>query len=249
MIKLSHITAAGAAVAAAVFVTAGPLGGAASADTAFGTAFDTGRTVMEENRDQVTVVGEGSVSSAPDVMRLNTGVEVRHASASQAFAEARAAAARLTTALRGAGVAAEDLRTNELSLGPEYETYPKVSAYRAAQGVEAVVRDLESADRVIEAAVAVGEEVRLNGLSFEVSDSRGALGAARDLAFADARARAEQYARLAGRRLGRVVAIAEENVTPPRPVSYGAGFAAEKASVSPGQQTVSVSVRVVYGLG
>ncbi|MFD0886518.1 SIMPL domain-containing protein, partial [Streptosporangium algeriense] len=77
----------------------------------------------------------------------------------------------------------------------------------------------------------------------------GALGAARDLAFADARARAEQYARLAGRELGRVVAISEENVTPPIPMSYGAGFAAEKASVSPGQQTVSVSVRVVYGLG
>ncbi|MBB4916035.1 SIMPL domain-containing protein [Streptosporangium saharense] len=241
MIKLSHI------VATAAFLTAGTLGGVASADS--GTVSDTARVIVEENRSQVTVVGEGSVSSAPDIMRLNTGVEVRHASASQAFAAARVAAAKLTSALRQAGVATEDLRTSELSLGPEYENYPKVSGYRAAQGVEAVVRDLESADRVIEAAVAVGEEVRLNGLSFEVSDSRGALTAARDLAFADARTRAEQYASLAGRELGRVVTISEESVTPPRPVAYGAGFAAEKASVSPGQQTVSVSVRVVYGLG
>ncbi|MER7134194.1 SIMPL domain-containing protein, partial [Streptosporangium saharense] len=145
MIKLSHI------VAAAAFLTAGTLGGVASADS--GTVSDTARVIVEENRAQVTVVGEGSVSSAPDIMRLNTGVEVRHASASQAFAAARAAAARLTSALRRAGVATEDLRTSELSLGPEYENYPKVSGYRAAQGVEAVVRDLESADRVIEAAV------------------------------------------------------------------------------------------------
>ncbi|MEV8631884.1 SIMPL domain-containing protein [Streptosporangium sp. NPDC051023] len=239
MIKLSHT------VAAAAFVTVGMFGGAAFADS----GSDVARVVVNESRSQVTVVGEGSLSSPPDVMRLNTGVEVRRASASQAFADARDAAARLTKALLKAGVDAKDLRTNELSLGPEYDTYPKVSGYRAAQGVEAVVRNVESADRVIEAAVAVGEEVRLNGVSFEVSDSRKLLRAAREVAFKDARSRAEQYAKLSGRELGQVVTITEENVTPPRPVAYGAGLVAEKASISPGQQTVSVSVRVVYGLG
>ncbi|GAA3118663.1 putative conserved lipoprotein LpqG [Streptosporangium carneum] len=231
-------------VAAAAFVTMGMFGGAAFADS----GSDVARVVVDESQAQVTVTGEGSLSSPPDIMRLNTGVEVRRATPGQAFADARRAAARLTKALLKAGIDAKDLRTNELALGPEYDTYPKVSGYRAVQGVEAVVRDVENADKVIEAAVEAGEEVRLNGVSFEISDGRKVLRAAREVAFKDARSRAEQYAKLAGRELGPVVTIAEENVTPPRPMAYGAGIAADKASISPGQQSVSVSVRVVYGL-
>ncbi|WP_345400943.1 SIMPL domain-containing protein [Nonomuraea salmonea] len=90
----------------------------------------------------ITVVGEGSVLAAPDTLRLYAGVEVRRSSAADAFEAARAAAARLAEALGRAGVAARDVTTVELSLGPEYEAYPKVAAYRAAQGVEAVVRDV-----------------------------------------------------------------------------------------------------------
>src|SRR4051794_304678 len=103
---------------------------------------------VETEHEQIAVAGEGAVSAAPDVMRLNTGVEVRKTAAAEAFAAVRTAAARLTEALKEAGIAPEDLRTSELSLGPEYEVYPKVAAYRAAQGVEALIRDLSRADRV-----------------------------------------------------------------------------------------------------
>lgn len=237
---MSHTVALATLAATAMF------GGVAFADSGSGSG--TAKVVMDERRSQVTVVGEGNLAAVPDTMRLNAGVEVRRGTAGQAFADARKAAARLTGALLRAGIDSKDLRTNELSLGPEYDTHPKVSGYRAAQGVEAVVRDVESADRVIEAAVAAGEETRLNGVSFEVSDSRRMLRAARDAAFKDARARAEQYAQLSGRELGPVLTISEESVTPPRPMTFGAGMAADKSSISPGQQSVSVTVRVVYEL-
>lgn len=180
-------------------------------------------------------------------MRLNAGVEVRRPTAGAAFTEARKVAATLTQVLIEAGIGIKDLRTNQLSLGPEYETYPKVAGYRAAQGVEAVVRDIESADRVVDAVAAVGEDVRLNGLSFEVSDTRAALEAARDAAFKDAKARAGQYAKLAGRVLGRALTINEENVVRNPPAMAGAMFA-EKSSISPGQQNISVDVLVSYEL-
>ncbi|MFI6907426.1 SIMPL domain-containing protein [Nonomuraea sp. NPDC050394] len=198
---------------------------------------------------QITVLGQGAVSAAPDVMRLNAGVEVRKASAGEAFAAVRAAAVRLLRTLADAGLAAKDLRTSELSLGPEYENYPKVSAYRAAQGVEAVVRDLSQADRIIDLVAGVGEEARLNGVSFEISDPVAALKDARDRAFKDARARAEQYAGLAGRPLGQVVSISEEADAPPRPMMMAAAAMADQSSISPGEQSVTVSVRVVYAFG
>lgn len=191
----------------------------------------------------ITVIGTGSADAAPDVMRLQAGVEVRARSAAEAFAAARAAAARLAGALGGAGIAPHDLRTTELSLGPEYEAYPKVSAYRAAQGVEAVVRDLERADHVIDTVAGVGEEARLHGIAFEVSDPEAALAAAREAAFRQAAARAAQYAGLAGRPLGRVVSISEELQSSPVPM---ARTMAAEDSVRPGRQAMHVTVRVGY---
>lgn len=204
---------------------------------------------VETEHEQIAVAGEGAVSAAPDVMRLNAGVEVRRTSAAEAFAAVRAAAVRLTEALTGGGIAPEDLRTSELSLGPEYEVYPKVAAYRAAQGVEALVRDLSQADRVIDTVAAVGEEARLNGVSFELSDPTGALAEARVRAFRDAAAKAAQYAELAGRPLGGVVSVTEESVGGPQPMAFAALAAQEKASISPGHQTLSIGVRVVYAFG
>lgn len=235
MIKLTHAIA----VAVTAFAGIGMLGGAASADSA--------RVKMDHTHEQITVVGEGAISAAPDVMRLTAGVEVREDTAAKAFKATRQAAAKLRAALVEAGVEEKDLRTNELSLGPEYENYPKVAGYRAAQGVEAVVRDLSKADKVIDTVASVGEEARLNGIAFELSDPGKALKAARARAFKQAAAKAKHYADLAGRPLGQVVSV-EEDVQGggPQPLMAAAGMMEDKASISPGQQTVGVSVKVVY---
>ncbi|MFC6085367.1 SIMPL domain-containing protein [Sphaerisporangium aureirubrum] len=193
---------------------------------------------------EINVTGQGSVQATPDVMRLNVGVEVRRDTASEAFAAARTAAGRLTAALVGAGVAEGDLRTNDLSLGAEYDKYPKAVGYRASQGLQALVRDLSTADAVVDAAAGVGDDVRFHGITFEVSKAPALVKEARAAAFQDARAKAEQYAALAGYQLGRVLKIEEEG-------DGGAprfAYAADKASIEPGQGTITVTVRVLYGL-
>ncbi|HEX4818481.1 MAG TPA: SIMPL domain-containing protein [Nonomuraea sp.] len=194
----------------------------------------------------ITVVGEGAVLAAPDTLRLHAGVEVRRVSAAEAYTAVRAAAARLGEALRQEGVAAEDVRTVELSLGPDYEAYPKVAGYRAAQGVEIVVRDLGRADRLIDTVAGVGEEARLNGLAFEVSDPSGPLREARTRAFRDAADKAAQYAELAGRPLGRVVSVREAVDRGPQPLVTMAAAAETAPSLSPGRETLTVTVEVGY---
>ncbi|GIH28835.1 hypothetical protein Aph01nite_71450 [Acrocarpospora phusangensis] len=236
MINIRH-------AAAAAFVVTGLLGAPAFAATADGYA----GVVVE--RSQITVTGHGNVSAPPDLMRLQAGVEVRRATAGEAFKAARTAAAKLTKALLAAGLAQKDLRTSELSLGPEYDNYPKIVGYRATQGVEAIVRDLASADKVIDAAAGVGEEARLNGISFEISDQDAIVVAARAEAFRDAAAKARQYAKLSGRRLGDIVSVVEEGGHDRGPIPFhGVAAMADKASISPGQQAVGVTVRVVYEL-
>ncbi|GGP78159.1 SIMPL domain-containing protein [Streptosporangium pseudovulgare] len=247
MIKISHALAA--ATAAAAIATAGMCGTAlAGVDPGAGPAVGAARATADDYPPKVTVMGEGELLVTPDIMRLNAGVEVRTDTPGQAFSQARQAAARLTQALLDAGIAPKDLRTTELSLAPVYDDYPKIAGYRAAQGVEVVVRDLDNADKAVDTVVSVGPEARLNGVSFELSDNNAALRAARDLAFADAKARAQQYARLAGGTLGDVLTIREQDVTPPRPIMFAAAGMADRSSISPGQQNVSVHVQVVYSM-
>ncbi|MFE3448108.1 SIMPL domain-containing protein [Nonomuraea sp. NPDC059194] len=241
MIKLADALAA-SALAIGMMSTLGGTAQAASAGP------ESARVVVDETRNQIAVVGQGAISAAPDIMRLSVGVEVRRATAGEAFKAARSASATLTRALVRAGVSADDLTTNELSLGPEYESYPKVTGYRGAQGVDAIVRDLSKADKIIDAAAAVGNEVRLNGITFEVSNPGRQLEAARAAAFKDAGVKAKQYAALAGRQLGEVLEISEEVTGGPTPVHLTGALVEDKASVSPGRQTLGVNVRVVYRL-
>ncbi|WP_061299022.1 SIMPL domain-containing protein [Herbidospora cretacea] len=233
--------------AAAAFLAAGlvsaPLAAPAFASTSVGYA----GIVADDAK--ITVTGNGTVSAAPDRMRLQAGVEVRRASAGAAFSGARTAAATLRAALLAAGVAEDDLRTSEISLGPEYDDYPKVSGYRAGQGVEVLVRDLDIADRVVDAVASAGEEARLNGISFEIGDPARALAAARDAAYKDALAKARQYAGLTGRTLGAVLRLEEDSDgRSPIPFEGIHLMAASDKSISPGRQSVGVSVKVVYEL-
>lgn len=229
--------------AAAALVTAGLLGTPAFAESTRGYA----GVVVEGSR--ITVTGQGNVSAPPDLMRLQAGVEVRRPTAGEAFKAARTAAAKLTKALLRAGLAEKDLRTSELSLGPEYENYPKIVGYRATQGFEAIVRDLAKADKVIDAAAGVGEEARLNGISFEISNQNAILTEARQAAVADATAKAAHYAKLTGRKLGRIVSVSEENGPGRGSIPLSKAMAAvDQAAVSPGQQSLGVTVTVVFAL-
>ncbi|GAB1817267.1 SIMPL domain-containing protein [Herbidospora sp. RD11066] len=236
MINLRYATAA-------AFLAAGLLSTPAFAATSAGYA----GVVADDAK--ITVTGNGTVSAAPDRMRLQAGVEVRRATAGAAFSGARTAAAALRSALLDAGVAEDDLRTSDISLGPEYDDYPKVSGYRAGQGVEVLVRDLDIADRVVDAVAAAGEEARLNGINFEIGDPAAALSAARDAAYKDALAKAKQYAGLTGRTLGAVLSV-QENGEGHTPIPFEGIhlMAASDKSISPGRQSVGLSVKVVFEL-
>ncbi|MET7465188.1 SIMPL domain-containing protein [Nonomuraea sp. NPDC005501] len=192
---------------------------------------------------QLTVVGRGTVQAPPDVMRLSVGVEVRRDRAAAAFSAAKATRARLAAAVQGAGISMNDLRTENLTLGAEYKDGAQVVGYRASQGVEVLLRDLSRADAVIDAVAAVGDEVQINGVTFEISKGETLVQQARAAAYRDALAKARQLAALAGRHVGRVVRMDEQAEAPTRQYAMADG-----AFVSPGESSVSVIVNVVYEL-
>src|SRR5262245_25767183 len=97
--------------------------------------------------DRLEVSGEGRVPVKPDIMYVRSGVEVRQAKAGDAYQAVAKAAARLVKVITDSGVAAKDIRTDELSVQPEYtDEQPgkprAISGYLGTERIFATVRDL-----------------------------------------------------------------------------------------------------------
>ena len=108
------------------------------------------------------------------------------------------------------------------------------------------VADL-AAPSVVEALLArTTHPFEAAGIEFVVSEQSKLLDQARDEAIADARRKADLYAKAAGGSLGKVVTITEEGAPlPPRPI---AAMRAAAVPVAPGEQTLRAAVAVTYEL-
>ncbi|WP_378734432.1 SIMPL domain-containing protein [Nocardia brasiliensis] len=202
---------------------------------------------------EVTVVGSGQVRGAPDILNADIGVEVTADNVSAAIDRADAKARAMTDAMVGAGLPREDVRTTDVSIQPQYAGGPDdnntVVGYRATNSVHVVVRELSKASGVLDSAIkAGGNETRLRTVSFAIDDNSQLLADARARAFADAKARAEQYAVLAGVRLTEVITITEASNRDDIPKGSARDAAPESLALEPGTQTVTFTVKVTWGL-
>jgi uncharacterized protein YggE len=201
----------------------------------------------------VQVQGVGTATGTPDVLHAIIGVETGAASVADALSSANTAAQAVLDELRGAGIVDADLQTVNVHIYPRYDGNGQdVTGYLAGQDIAVTLRDVGSAGATISTAVdAGGNAARLQGISYELDDDAALRSHARELAFADARGKAEQYATLAGRELGDVVLMREE-VTGSGPVPMVAADSAMASSgavpIAPGTTDVTVTAEVHWSL-
>jgi uncharacterized protein YggE len=201
----------------------------------------------------VEVHGVGTATGKPDVLHVTVGVETGAGTVGDALSAANAAAGKVLGALHKAGVADADLQTRNVHVYPRYDgNGQNINGYTAEQDVAVTLRDLGTAGATISAAVdAAGDAARLKGVVYELDDDAALRSKARELAYADARATAEQYAKLAGRQLGDVVLV-QEQMTPSGPVPMMAADSATGTAsavpIAPGTTDVTVTAQVRWSL-
>ncbi|GAA1048297.1 SIMPL domain-containing protein [Arthrobacter russicus] len=207
----------------------------------------------------VTVTGHGRASQAPDVLTLNISVEVSRRTLVGAYQDAARSMQAVQQALAAADVERKDSATSGLSLRSEtvwqedkgnvVTGYTCSSTLTVRMGFKDGASD--SAQQVIAKIVeAGGNDVRLNGLQPEISDPGEVAEQARTLAWADAARNANHFAELAGRKLGRVLAISEGQDTGSGPVPMRRmSYAAEVAMpIEAGESSVGASVTATWEL-
>ncbi len=206
----------------------------------------------------IWVNGLGEVAAIPDIANLRLGIVAQEASVAEAQARAAEAMDKLIAVLTDGGVAKKDIQTQYFNI-QKVTRWDKerereiVLGYRVSNMVLAKIRDIEKAGSIIDAVAKAGDDlVRIDGISFSIDDPSDYYEEARDKAMADARAKAEQLARLGGVKLGKPTYISEGISYPvPRPVYERAPAAAPaqvETPISPGEMKISLNVQVVYAI-
>jgi len=214
----------------------------------------------------IWVTGEGKVTVVPDVAVLSLGVEAQAFTVQQAMADAASAMDQVMAALRANGVADNDIQTQWFNIYPVTEwidcyTYPEsewkdcgretIVGYRVSNMVSAKIRDVGATGSIIDrVAEAGGDLIRIQGVSFTVDDPSQYNSEAREKAVADAMAKAQQLADLAGVTLGRPFYISESGGFVPIPWDYralGEG-AVSTTPISPGETEITLTIQMAFAI-
>jgi uncharacterized protein YggE len=199
----------------------------------------------------ISVTGEATVSVPPDLAEIDGGVTSEAKTAREASEANNAAMGKVLQALKGAGIEEKDVQTSRLSLQPQSapnRSGPSaIAGYRASNRVTVRVRDVTKVASVIDTLVGAGAN-EIGGINFVVSQASKLLDEARERAVADARRKAEIYARAAGVTLAAPLSISEEGNSAPVPYRRMAAGMAVSAPVAQGEETLAVSVSVSWAI-
>ena len=207
------------------------------------------------NGTRLDVVATGEVTRVPDIVRISAGVVTVAPTASGALEQNARRMESVRAALKAAGVADRDIQTSAINLNPDYRHderggNPQVTGYRAHNEVSVRFRDIRNSGRILDALVAQGAN-SLNGPMLGIDKPEPALDEARTKALANARARAELYAKATGKRVGRILSISETGGMRPMPMYRGESAMAVTASgtqIEPGEQNLAVTLAVSFEL-
>jgi len=207
-----------------------------------------GVTTAQAAERLVTVTGEATVAVPPDTAVIRIGVSSLEKTAREAGESNAKQMTAVLSAIKASGIAERDIQTSRLSLQPQYDPKggtTRLTGFQATNQVTIRIRDIDNLPTVLDRAIAAGAN-EMSGVEFVVSEQSKLLDQARAEAIADARRKAELYAKAAGAKLGQVVSISEEGTAPqPRPMQ---AMRAGAVPIAPGEQTLRAIVSVSYEL-
>lgn len=201
----------------------------------------------------ITVIGHADKSVSPDSAVINAGVTTHGATAAVVETENNAAVAKIVAALKGQGISSSDIQTQWYNINPTYgrpDSYgnSSVTGFQANNSMSVTIHNVNQVGSDIDLLVKSGAN-QINGVNFEVSNSNQIEQTLYSEALDDAKAQASAIASKLGATITGVESVdTTQGSSGPVLYSYSmqASAADSKAMLSPGQQDVSTSVKVVY---
>lgn len=214
---------------------------------------------LNSQQEGIWVSGTGEVTAVPDIATLRLGIQAQETSVAEAQSKAAGAMDRVMAALTDSGVAKKDIQTQyfniqQVTRWDNEKGQQIVIGYQVTNMVTAKIREIDKVGTIVDAVASAGGDLtRIDSIGFSVDDPSVYYEEARQKAIADARARAEQLANLAGVKLGKPTYISESAQVPPPIYAQGvyekaAGALVVETPISPGEMKISLNVQLTYAI-
>ena len=195
----------------------------------------------------VTVAGHGTTKAVPDSAMVRVAATHQAPTVAEAVAGVDSAMSVVSRVAREYTDAAR-IQSSGMQVWSSHDREGRPNGFEASHQVSVGVPNLPAASALVVAlAEEVGDRLRIEAVRLEISNPAGALAQAREAAFADARARAEHLAGLAGASLGEVLTLVEGGqVAGPAPLRAMAAMA--DGGFEAGESAISGAVTVTWQL-
>ncbi|MBI4066434.1 SIMPL domain-containing protein [Candidatus Gottesmanbacteria bacterium] len=214
---------------------------------------DWGSVVIKPART-VTVVGEARSQKKSEIATFSAGVNAISDDKEKAIAETNGKVAAITESVKSFGIKSEDIKTQNLNIYQNQETYYEEGRQKQRPGQWSVSNSIEiklrDVDRASFLADLLGKSGANNvyGPNFSLDDDPAEADSLFAEAIENAKEKADRAAKAADKNLGKILSITE-GVSSSGPVPlYRMEAGGGGGGLEPGTGTVSKSVTVVFEL-
>jgi uncharacterized protein YggE len=209
----------------------------------------------------ISVNGEGTVKVTPDIALIYMSVISQGPDVSKTWDDNNSKSAAVIAAVEGLGVKAEDIQSDfTLTQQDKYDPVTHLPTgeivYFVTHTLTVTARDLTKVGGILGTAQAAGVN-SVGGVTFTLENPKPAITQARDLAMADAQARANQMAKDLNITIVRVISVNDYGINIPFTVDkgystmtgIGGGGGGSTVPIQVGTWQVTVTVSVVFEIG
>lgn len=252
--KTSVMTIIGSFVIALLLLAAGVMIGRTFRETKTvvinpGGQQSTSSDVVTQTQNTITVEGQNKMEVKPEVALISLGIEGCTYGAGKANQLVNERLDSLYTGLIQIGLKKSDIVATDFSLYPEYSSYGTLSSDKASfcatNRVEVTTKQLDMVSKILDTAIASGA-TNVYGVSYTTQNLDEATQEGIQLAYQDAESQAKTMAKLMNASL--LSPISSEVSLDGYFMNSYYGYGGGGGAVDPQTNTLTVKVKVVYGI-
>lgn len=212
---------------------------------------------LTQKQTTFNATGDSEISAVPDEAQVRLGIDMKRASVIDAQSATNEIINNISSSIKKLGVDEEDIQTQNYQVNPEYDyknPERRITGYRVNAQIVVKITDFEKLNQIIDGATNLGAN-QVGGISFSLSEEKqGELKKeARKEAIAEAKTSAEELAKLAGVKLGKVINVIESEgnnydypVYARAEMALDGGGPKEPTQIEPGSEIYRYSVTLNY---
>ncbi|GHA29981.1 SIMPL domain-containing protein [Salinimicrobium marinum] len=207
---------------------------------------------QQQQKNTVTVTGEGTVYVVPDKVLIKARIEHSGDSPAEVKRQNDEVVNNIFEYLESQDIPSENIRSEYINLNKDYDYNLKEHKYSANQAISIQLDDLKKYEDIMSGLLGSGLN-RIDGVQFQTSRKEELKSEARRQAMLNSKKKANELAQALDQSIGSAVSISETESNGFQPVARMMEMKNDSGSggqtIAPGEMEITVKVNVSFELG